>query len=355
MATVPRWDPCVSHRGESEFAGFVDDYLSQDDRNILLVLGVGFDARSCVLVDRLSGVSVRMHALMVKEVRPRYSLDQSNRAKRNSAALCAACPSRDEARIEIFGSDGAAIGGRKVASFLATRSFEGITDIIVDISALSIGISFPIIRYLLQCLDDRQRPQNLHIFLAHSPEADAEVHPVPCDTPSYVHGFRSGSTLSDNEDIVKLWMPKLAFGRRTALEKIHDFLVPHETCPILPFPASDPRRGDMLATEYVREIEDAWSVDARNIVYADEGDPADLYRTILKLDDLRRPVFEEIGGSMLVLSPLGNKAMALGALMAALERDLPVAYVESIEYKLRPVEIGTPDLIHVWLGGEVYP
>lgn len=355
MATGLRWDPCVSHRSESEFASFVDDYLSQNGRDILLVLGVGFDSRSCVLADRISGVNSQIHALMVKEIRPRYSSEQSHRAQRNATSLYAAFPSCHGERIEIFGSDGAAIGGRKVASFLATQSFEGVTDVIVDISALSIGISFPVIRYLLQRLDDGQGPQNLHVFLAHSPEADAEVRPVPCDAPSYVHGFRAGSTLSDNEDVIKLWMPKLAYGRRTALEKIHDFLVPHETCPILPFPAIDPRRGDMLATEYVRELEDAWSVDARNIIYADEGDPLDLYRTILKLDDLRRPVFQEIGGSMLVLSPLGSKAMALGALMAALERDLPVAYIESIEYELRPGEIGTPELIHVWLGGDVYP
>ena len=68
-------------------------------------------------------------------------------------------------------------------------------------------------------------------------------------------------------------------------------------------------------------------MDTRNIVYADEGDPLDLYRTILRLDDLRKPVFREVGGSLLVLSPLGSRVTALGALMAALERDLPVAYL----------------------------
>ena len=106
------------------------------------------------------------------------------------------------------------------------------------------------------------------------------------------------------------------------------------------------------------EIESTWSVDTRNIVYADEGDPLDLYRTILRLDDLRQPVFAETGGSMLVLSPLGSKVMALGALMAALERDLPVAHLEPIGYEFEasvPERIDRPDLIHVWLEGEVYP
>ena len=133
---------------------------------------------------------------------------------------------------------------------------------------------------------------------------------------------------------------------------------PHDTCPILPFPASNPRLGDTLAEEYLTELEDTWSVDTRNIVYTDEGDPLDLYRTILRLDALRQPVFAETGGSMLILSPLGSKVMALGALMAALERDLPVAHVESLGYDLEasvPEQIDQPDLIHVWLEGEVYP
>ena len=106
------------------------------------------------------------------------------------------------------------------------------------------------------------------------------------------------------------------------------------------------------------EMENTWSVDARNIVYADEGDPLDLYRTILRLEDRRRPVFAEAGGSMLVLSPVGSKVMAIGALMAALERDLPVAHLEPEGYDLEgwvPDEIEQPSLMHLWLEGEVYP
>ena len=113
-----------------------------------------------------------------------------------------------------------------------------------------------------------------------------------------------------------------------------------------------------MAEEYLTEFEETWEVDTRNIVYADEADPLDLYRTILRLDDLRRPVFVETGGSMLVLSPLGSKVMALGALMAALERNLPVAYVEPLGYgfEATATEAARPSkLIHIWLEGDAYP
>ena len=61
---------------------------------------------------------------------------------------------------------------------------------------------------------------------------------------------------------------------------------------------------------------------------------------------------------MLILSPLGSKVMALGALMAALERDLPIVHLESIGYELQnsvPETVDQPSLNHVWLEGEVYP
>jgi hypothetical protein len=93
------------------------------------------------------------------------------------------------------------------------------------------------------------------------------------------------------------------------------------------------------------------------LVYAAEDDPLDIYRTLLRIDDLRRPVFQASGGSLLVLSPVGSKVLALGTLMAALERNLPVVYLEAIGYEVaQPPSVGNadPELIHVWLEGDAY-
>jgi hypothetical protein len=104
-------------------------------------------------------------------------------------------------------------------------------------------------------------------------------------------------------------------------------------------------------------MENTWEVDTRNIIYASEDDPLDLYRTILRMEDPRREVFSETGGSLLVLSPMGSKVMALGALLAALERNLPVAHLEPIGYEL-DTSIATanlePKMVHVWLEGDIY-
>ena len=352
-----RWDPCITHRG-NDVGEFLTHHLGRPHRKIFLVAGAGFDPRACAVADRLNGTKANIHALLIKEERPNPTQDQVDRAVANTAALHAGLAHCQVASIEIFESDGAVVGGHNVVKVLERNRLDGVTDVIVDISALSVGTSFPIIRYFLERIIRGKESANLHLFVVHDPELDTDIRPNPSDTPSYVHGFKGGSTLFDMADATRLWLPQLASGRHRALTELYDFVNPHDTCPILPFPASNPRLGDLLAGEYLTELEETWSVDARNIVYADEGDPLDLYRTILKLDDLRRPVFQETGGSMLILSPLGSKVMALGALMAALERDLPVAHVESIGYELQasmPQVNHQPDLIHVWLEGEAYP
>lgn len=338
--------------------GFLADYFAQEDRRILLVAGAGFDPRSRAVASRLSAVCASVRALFVQENRPNPPQGQVDKAGANTTALLAAVPEREIVPVDIFGPDGAVIGGRNIIAILNRQSFEGLTDIVVDVSALSVGTSFPIIRYFAERIGRGRGPANLHVFVAHDPRLDANIRAVPSDAPGYVHGFKGGSTLFAAAGAARLWLPQLASGRQGALGRLYDFVEPHDTCPILPFPAIAPRLGDTLAAEYMIELESTWSVDTRNIVYADESDPVDLYRTILRLDDLRRPVFTETGGSMLILSPLGSKVMALGALMAALERDLPVAHLEPIGYEMEatvPVQIAEPNLIHVWLEGDVYP
>ena len=357
MGCGRRWDPCVAHHAD-EVNEFLYHYFSRSDRKVVLVAGAGFDPRSCAVATRLSDTATRVRALLIKENRPNPPQEQLDRAEANAKALLAALPDQQVVPIEIFGSDGAVVGGRNIIAILSRHCFDGVTDVIVDISALSVGTSFPIIRYFVERIGCGKEAANLHLLIAHNPRLDADILSIASDLPGYVHGFRGSSTLFDTADAARLWLPQLAKGRRSALGRLYDFIEPHDTCPILPFPASDPRLGDALAEEYLTELESTWSVDTRNIVYADEGDPLDLYRTILRLDDLRQPVFAETGGSMLVLSPLGNKVMALGALMAALERDLPIVHLESIGYELKarvPMEVDNPNLIHVWLEGDVYP
>ena len=70
-------------------------------------------------------------------------------------------------------------------------------------------------------------------------------------------------------------------------------------------------------------------------------------------------MFKEMGGSQIILSPVGSKALALGMLMAALERDFAVVLVESLAYSAAPEVLDIQaaprgELVHIWLHGEAY-
>jgi hypothetical protein len=152
----------------------------------------------------------------------------------------------------------------------------------------------------------------------------------------------------------RLRIPQLAQGQRAVLERLHTYVNPHDVCPILPFPAHHPRLADRLIEYYQQEFESSWEVDDSAIVYAAEHNPLDLYRTVLRIDETRKRIFEAFGNSLIVLSPIGNKTLALGALMAAIERDLPVAYVETVAYTAdwssipqQPASQG--EIVHLWL------
>jgi hypothetical protein len=117
--------------------------------------------------------------------------------------------------------------------------------------------------------------------------------------------------------------------------------------------------ADELIEEYSSEFESTWGVDTRNLIYADEKKPLDLYRTLLRIDDARRPVFAGTGGSLIILSPVGSKVLAIGALMAALDRDFPIAHVESIAYSVdfKTIDadrLQSGEVVHVWLYGDAY-
>ena len=354
MPSQPRWDLAVTHRGD-DLTEFVEDYFGRPDRRVLLIAGAGFDPRSTLVCDLLASVApTSLRGVFVREERPAPDVKLVEMADTNASAMTRSIPNHEVVRIPVFDASGTLIGGRRISSYLAKLSLDGFTDVVVDLSALSVGISFPIVKFLFaQCCAEGPG-FNLHVFVAHHPGVDRGIVSVPSEIVTPVHGFAGELTLTANkEHAARLWLPQLAPGRGTTLGKIHQKVEPDEVCPILPFPASDPRRGDSLLEELLEAGDIPWATDARSIVYADEGDPLDLYRTILRLHALRKPVFEELGGSKLILSPVGSKVMALGALLAALEEDLPVMYLETFSYEVEGLVMSRsePELLHVWLVG----
>lgn len=353
-----RWARCVHQRG-AEVETFIAKFLAQSHRRVLIIGGAGFDPRSTVLVSKISSV-VHEHAkgLFIREERPNPSKELVERGSYNAAALIALLPGSVVESLEIFASDGAVVGGRRVATLVDLMDPDAYTDVIVDFSALSKGVSFPIVKHVLERASRSAKQINVHLMVADQVSTDAEILDVGSDRAALISGFEGRWWLAGTQKTAKLWVPQLIQDQHTLLDRIYQFVNPDDVCPILPFPAADPRRPDRLIEEYAPEMQSVWEVEPRDVVYADEKNPLDIYRSILRIHTGRTRVFQGAGGSTVILSPLGSKALAMGSLMAALELDCPVVYVEALEYQveLSNVRDGITDaeLVHVWLAGEAY-
>jgi hypothetical protein len=353
------WDRCVHHRG-SAAETFMADYFGGGDRRIGLIAGAGFDSRSTLVAESLSQIAPgRVHGLFLREDRPSPPAMLMNAANANEARLTTLLPESIVERFDVFDVvDNAPVGSRRVITLLKQRlSLKGLTDLVIDCSALSAGICFSITKYCYEVA--RASQLNIHLMVLDSPATDGAIESTNCGQPSSPHGFQGSWRLEIWAKAARLWIPQLGPGKRAVLELVHHFVAPHAVCPILPFPAYPPRSPDRLIESYGDLFESSWQVDARDLVYAHEKSPVDLYRTILKIDDARKRVFKEMGGSQVILSPVGSKALALGMLMAALERDFAVVLVESLAYNatatvLNVTAAARGDLVHIWLHGEPY-
>ncbi|MCI0465054.1 MAG: hypothetical protein L0Z62_49670 [Gemmataceae bacterium] len=362
-----RWEPAVNHRGTTA-ERFFEDYFGKADRRVLLIGGAGFDPRSTTLAERFAGVAAgRVRGLFIREERPQRD-DALHRQAEIHIERLRQFVEYSEASIEIISHDDAIIGGIQAAPCVRKNgNFGGVTDVVLDFSALSKGVSFPIARGLLDGTILGAPPEelgmNVHAVVLEESWTDSRIVGEAADRAEVIKGFRGELGTDDMQDAARLWLPQLTKeeGTREVLRRIYQMVNPHAVCPILPFPAFDPRLPDELLEYHSEAIQNEWKVDAPDLIYAHENSPLDIYRTILRIDDARRRVFTKVGGSLLILSPLGSKALAIGSLMAAYERNFPVVYVESTGYRVDSADLDScrrqqrGEIIHIWLAGDVYP
>lgn len=354
------WNRCISHSGD-DVAGFAKVHFGEPHRKTLLIAGAGFDPRAKAVAETLVSASNALSAILVREERPGADPALRVLADANAADLVSLMPGAKVEAVDIFAADGAAVGGRAVVTKLnSIVKLADYTDVVVDFSALSIGIAYPTTRFLIESLrasgpSDSGKP-NVHVMVSDCPDVDSAITSVSSDKIEAIHGFKGEFSLGARTSSAKLWLPQLRPDKRLVLGRIHRFVDPADVCPVLPFPSRSPHSADNLIEQFREEFESTWAVDAHDIIYAHEKDPLDLYRAILDIDDVRERVFREVGGSLTILSPSGSKVLSVGALMAAVERNFPVIYCEALSYSLKGEQMSQhkSELMHVWLLGEAY-
>jgi hypothetical protein len=194
MNRQPRWERAVSHRGDKAVE-FISEYLGLADRRVLFIGGAGFDPRATAICRILAEAARgRTRGFFIREEHPRSDPRLLERAESNIEVLRGLVAEYVHHHLPIISDDGAVIGGHYVGSCVREHcDFAGVTDV-VDVSALSKGISFPLIRGLLEdtIIPDAgpsSRP-NIHVMVLNECRTDAEIVGEASDRAEVIQGFQ---------------------------------------------------------------------------------------------------------------------------------------------------------------------
>jgi hypothetical protein len=370
-----RWRNYLLRGGEG-FATFWAKFLAEQERDLLFVLGHGFDSRMCEGLECIlsaGGSGARDIALIAFDEggeSPSHSYVEQRTA--NGDRLESLAQGRGKIRnrhIRMFSDDNRRIGARSIAQeFTSPDEFSAYTDVVVDISALPRSLYMPLLAKLLALFDGEPqhgRKPNLHVIVSHSPTTDSAIVEEGLEeSASYLHGFAAAKLESESTSSQpKIWIPVLGKRQQVQLERIHQFVAPDEICPLLPSPAQNPREGDSIMIEYRELLFDQLRIEPRNIIYAAESNPFEVYRQIMRSILHYDRALKPLGGCKVALSAMSSKLASVGVLLAAYElgrRDpnvtVGVAHVESHGYRVEQLvdPCPAPTLFTLWLSGECY-
>jgi hypothetical protein len=206
--------------------------------------------------------------------------------------------------------------------------------VVVDISALPSRIYFPLVGALLE-LSRRPTSGELVVAVSENPVLDSRIVNDGAADAGTITGFSHGFNVDVDHNKITLWAPVVGEGSGPELEAIWDLLQePQEIYPILPFPASNPRRADDLVLEHRALLFDRFEVEPRNIVYVHEANAFDVYRAITGLHRRARDLLSVVGEVQLVVSAHASKMLSTGVCLAAWEGRLPVVTASSTSFAI---------------------
>lgn len=304
------------------------------DEQMLFILGAGFDERMCEGIKKLGKIKNSMDVWLIRfeEAPNSDSLKYSLRVEANLEVLKKlVSPNRIcEKEIKMWNTSGEnerPVSDPNSAKFVNNNinELQKYDSIVIDISALPQNIYFILLDKLLYNFYEKKK---IYIIACENYVVDKKTNPVGID--EHAHYFMGyGATGNVNEDKPVIWMPVLGECDKMRLERCYDFIMQNaeyqEICPMVPFPSINERRADEILIKFRKQLFDTWKIEKKNIIYASETNPFQVYRRICETVEHYSNVLQPLDDNSqdatqscrFVFTALTSKLMAIGAFLAA--------------------------------------
>ncbi len=309
-------------------------FNNRNSERVLFILGAGFDERMCEGIKSLGEMAKNMDVWLIRfeEAPNSDSLKYSKKVEDNLSILQElVCPERiQEKEIKMWNCSGESerpVSDPNSAKFINNNvdELQVYDSIIVDVSALPQNIYFILLDKLLYNFWGKKK---LYIMACENYVIDKKTNPVGIDEKAhYFMGYGATGNVNDSKPVV--WLPVLGECDRNRLEKCYDFIMQNvgyqEICPLVPFPSINERRADEILIKFRKQLFDTWKIEKKNIIYASETNPFQVYRRICEtvehysnvLQPLNDDSQDESKSCRFVFTALTSKLMAIGTFLAA--------------------------------------
>lgn len=342
-----------------EFIKFWKERVQETGKAPLIISGLGFDPRSLQAARLLYNVGIVSKVLPI-EFSVVSSADSETLIKeaieKNIEFLSKVQKIHEPLRVNLFDDHDRSVGGRQVVLDLYGLKdlFKSESDVIIDIGGLPRALFAPIIRFFV----DRQTDLgygNLHVSSLPYDRLDKNIVSDQLLEPNFMYGFRP------DRDYKYVWIPIIGKNDPSRLRSIYSKIEKNciETCPVLPFRIQNPHQIDELMVNLSSVLFEEIRTYRKNIFYVDHRSPFLVYKEIVDVSRYYIDLLKDLPGEVRTLiTPLDDKTSSVGAILAAVELNLPIMYAETAQYKVTDGTVlnvfGNNEPMEIWVTGDAY-
>lgn len=272
------WEECLFLKGEND----ISNHFTHG--RTMLIMGLGFDPRACRFAEIMTNAKQSLTVCAVNYHESSIQDDQKKQtySEKNWERIQEVCKKNKLIRTDIpmYKRDGTKktlIISENVRTVINQGFIEGYDNIVIDVSAMPRGVSFSIIKRLIEIRTN----QRICIAICENSKYDDDINPVIVEeSAEYLPGFNTFSMSLEQEESETIWFPVLGMDDDEALRIISGFLKPIEICPVVPFPSIDIRRGERMIRASGDVLFRERNVEKRNIIYIPENDPRLVYQKL---------------------------------------------------------------------------